>query len=180
MNYRIKQTYKWEMSKIITYYYFDDMIDIKKFESNFLKINKKSHRDFDIYYIGYLTVKKFNNCNDDCDYENICSVNPLYLIFHSAAGYFKKQNGEKYLILDPIEKYKEVFSGIKSVIEMISSGEKLFYQKHYATIGVNTDYGVPLDKQQKFLWLIIIIRCIFQNGKKLYPQIYLDECLYEL
>ena len=33
-------------------YYFDDIIDIKKFEPNFLKIDKKSHRDFDIYYIG--------------------------------------------------------------------------------------------------------------------------------
>ena len=114
------------MSKIITYYYFDDMIDIRKFESNFLKINKKSHKDFDIYYIGYLTIKKFNNCNGDCDYK------------------------------------------------------KLFYQKYHAKIGANTDYDVPLDKQQKFLSLIIIIRCIFQNGKNLYPQIYLNECLYEL
>ena len=73
-----------------TYYYFDDMIDIRKSESNVLKIDKKSHRDFDIYYIGYLTIKRFNNCNGDCDYENICSVNPLYSIFHSATGYFKE------------------------------------------------------------------------------------------
>ena len=50
------------------------MTDIRKFESNLLKIDNKSLRDFDIYYIGYLTIKKFNNCNDDCDYENICSV----------------------------------------------------------------------------------------------------------
>ena len=35
------------------YYHFDDIIDIKKFESNLLKVDKKSHRDFDIYYIGY-------------------------------------------------------------------------------------------------------------------------------
>ena len=35
-----------------TYYYFDDMIDIRKFEPNLLKINKELHRDFDIYYIG--------------------------------------------------------------------------------------------------------------------------------
>ena len=85
------------------------MIDIRKFESNLLKIDKKSHRDFDIYYIGYLTIKKFNNCNGDGDYENIRSVNPLYLIFHYATGYFKEQNGKKYLILDLIEKYEEVF-----------------------------------------------------------------------
>ena len=63
---------------------------------------------------------------------------------------------------------------------MINSGGKLFYQKHYAKIGVNTDDDVPLDKQLKFPSLTITIRCIFQNGKKLYPKIYLHECLYEL
>ena len=56
-------------------------------------------------------------------------MNPLYLIFHSATGYFKEQNGEKYLILDLIEKYEEVFSGIKSEIETINSREKMYYEK---------------------------------------------------
>ena len=74
------------------------MIDIKNFHSNLLKLDKKSHRDFDIYYIGYNTIKKVSNC--DCDYENICSVNPLYLIIRSATKYFKEKYGEKYLILD--------------------------------------------------------------------------------
>ena len=161
-------------------YFFDDMIDIRKFESNLLKIDKKSHRDFDIYYIGYLTVKKFNNCSDDCDYENIRSVNPLYLIFQSATGYFKEQNGEKYLILDLIKKYEEVFSGIKSEIETINSGKKMYYEKNYARISVNTDDDVPLNKQLKFSTLTIIIRCVFQKGEELDPLIYLDECLYEL
>ena len=160
--------------KIRTYYYFDDMIAIRKFESTLLKIDKKPYKVFNIYYIGYITIKKFGDCG------NIRSVNPLYLIIYSATGYFKEKNGEKYLILDLIEKYEEVFSGIKSEIETINSGEELFYQKHYAKIGVNTDDDVPLDKQLKFPSLTIIIRCIFQNGKKLCPQIYSDECLYEL
>ena len=56
----------------------------------------------------------------------------------------------------------------------------MFYEKHYAKIGVNTDGNVPLNKRLKFPSLTIIIRRVFQNGKKLYPQIYLDECLYEL
>ena len=106
------------------------------------------------------------------------SVNPLYLIIHSATEYFKEKNGEKYLILDLIEKYEEVFSGIKSEIETINSGEELFYEKNYAKIGVNTDDNIPLNKKLKFPLLTIIIRCIFQNGKILCPQIYLDECLY--
>ena len=102
----------------------------------------------------------------------------MYLIFHSATGYFKEQNGEKHLIIDPIEKYEEVFSVIKSEIESINGGEELFYLKH-ANIGVNTDDDdIPLDKQLKFPSLTIIIRFNLQNGKKLYPQIYSDECLY--
>ena len=91
-----------------TYHFFDDMIDIRNFNSNLLKVDKKSHEDFDIYYIGYITIKIFSDC------ENIHSVNPLYLIIHSATGCFKEKYGEKYLILDSAEKYEEVFSGIKS------------------------------------------------------------------
>ena len=104
----------------------------------------------------------------------------MCLIIHSVAGYFKEKNSKKYLILDTIEKYEEAFSGIKSEIETINSGEEMYYEKHYAKIGVNTDDDIPLNKPIKFPSLTIIIRCIFQNGKKLYPQIYLDECLYEL
>ena len=157
-----------------TYYFLDDIINIKHFHSNLLKIDRKSYKDIDTYYIGYITIKKFGDC------ENIRSINPLYLTIYSATRYFKEKYNEKYLILDPTKKYEEVFSGIKSETETINSGEKLFYEKHYAKIGVNTDDNVPLNKKFKFPSLTIIIRCIFQNGKNLYPQVYLDKCLYEL
>ena len=78
------------------------------------------------------------------------------------------------------EKSEEVFSGIRSEIQIINSGEEPFYGEDYVKIGVNTDDNVPLNKKLNFPTLIIIIRCFFQNGKKLYPQIYLDEFLYEL
>ena len=109
-----------------SYCFYDDMINIKNFNSNLLKIDKKPYKDFDIYYIGYITIKKFDKFSD---HENIHSVNPLYLIIHSATGYFKEKNDEKYLVLDPIDKY-EVFSRIKSEIETINN-EKLFYENHY-------------------------------------------------
>ena len=83
------------------------------------------------------------------------------------------------LIIDLTEKYEEVFSGIRSEIQTINSVEELFYGKDYVEIGVNKDDDVPLNKKLKFPTLTIIIRLVFQNGKKLYPQIYLDECLYE-
>ena len=50
------------------------MINIEDFDSCLLKIDKKSYKNTDIYYIGYITIKKID------DYENIYSVNPLYLI----------------------------------------------------------------------------------------------------
>ena len=157
-----------------TYYFFNDMIDVRNFQSNLLKIDKKPYKDFDIYYIGYITAKKIGNC------KNIHSINPLYLMIPSVTGYFKKENGEKYIIFDTIDKYEEVCSGIKSEIETIIGGEEMYYKKHYAKAGVNTDDDIPLIKKLKFPTLTIIIRCIFQNGKKLCSQVYLDECLYEL
>ena len=157
-----------------TYYFFNDVIDIRNFHSNLLKIDKKPYKDIDIYYIGYITFKK------NGDYKNICSVNPLYLLIHSATGYFKEKNGEKYLIISVTDKYEEVFPGIRSEIETINAGKELFYEANYAKIGINTDDDLPLNKSLKFPMLTIIITCVFQEGKKLYPQIYLDECLYEL
>ena len=105
------------------HYFFNDMINIKDFQSNLLKIDKKPHKDFDIYYVGYITIKKINDC------KNVYNVNPLYLIFNSATGYSKQENDEKYLILDSTEKYEEVLSEIKSEIETINDGEKCIMKK---------------------------------------------------
>ena len=55
-----------------------------------------------------------------------------------------------------------------------------FMKKNYARIRVDTGDDLPLNKQLKFLTLAIIIRCVFQEGEKFYPQMYLDGCLYEL
>ena len=82
-----------------SYYFCDDMINIKNFHSNLLTIDKKSHKEIDIYKIGYIKIKKIDY------YESIHGVNPLYLIIHSAIGHFKEKIGEKYLIIDSIEKY---------------------------------------------------------------------------
>ena len=65
------------------------MIDIKNSHSDLLKIDKKLHKDISIYHIDYTTIKKYSN------YENTHTVNPLYLIIHSATGYFKEKYGEK-------------------------------------------------------------------------------------
>ena len=103
----------------------------------------------------------------------------MYFIIHSGTGYFKEEYRERYLIFDSTDKFKEVWSGIRSGIKTINSGKELFYEENYARIGINTDDDLPLNKSLKFPTLTIIIRYVFQKDEKLYPQIYLDECLDE-
>ena len=40
-----------------TYYFYNDIIDLKSFKSNLLKIDKKSYKYIGIYIIGYITIK---------------------------------------------------------------------------------------------------------------------------
>ena len=138
-----------------------------------MKIDKKQYKEIDISYIGYITIKKIGNC------KNIKSVNPLYLMIHSATGEFKEHNGKKYLVLDSTDKYEEVFSGTKKEIETINGGKVLIYEKNYDKIDVNAN-DVSLYKPLKFQTLLIIIRCVFETDNKLKPQVYLDECLCEI
>ena len=156
-----------------TYYFYNDIINLKDFHSNLSKIDKKHYKEIDIYYIGYITIKKIGNC------KNIKSVNPLYLMSRSATGEFKEHDGKKYLVLDSREKYEEDFSGIKKEIETINGGKEVVYKKNYDKIDVNAN-DVPLYKPLKFQTLLIIIRCVFETDNKLNPQVHLDECLYEI
>ena len=83
------------------------MINLKDFESRLLKIDKKSYKNIGIYNIGYITIKKINDC------ESIYSVNPLYLQVNHANGYIKEKNENKYLIFDTRDGNKELLKNIK-------------------------------------------------------------------
>ena len=96
-----------------TYYFYNDQIDLKDFDAKLLKIDKKDYNEIDIYYIGYVTIKKIG------DYNNINSVNPLYLMINKMIGHFEEKDEIKYLVLDEInenkellKKYEEVWEGI--------------------------------------------------------------------
>ena len=43
-----------------TYYFIDDMIKIKYFSLDLLKIDKNLYKNIDIYYIGYIPMKDFD------------------------------------------------------------------------------------------------------------------------
>ena len=89
-----------------TYYFYHDIINIKKFDSNLLKIDKKSHKDIGIYNIGYITSKRID------DYENIYSVNLLYLIINRASGYIEEKEMNKYLVFGSTDENKELLKNI--------------------------------------------------------------------
>ena len=137
-------------------------------------------KNIDIYYIGYITIKK----NDD--YESIYSVNPLYLPINHASGYIEEKNGNKYLVFDSadenkevLKKYNNVWNGIKKKIKGLSSCE-CDYEKDYMKIKFNSDDNLPLNKPLKFHNMTITIRSVFEEDGKLYPQVFLDDTLYEL
>ena len=165
-----------------TYYFYNDIIDLKKFEPNLLKIDKKSYKNIDIYYIGFITIKKFD------EYESIYSVNPLYLrIINHASGYIEEKNENKYLIFDSVDENKEVLKisqmlgmELKTKIKAINGGEENDNDKDYMKIKFNSDDELPLNKPLKFHAMTIIIRSVFEEDGKLYPQLFLDDTLYEL
>ena len=165
-----------------TYYFYNDITDLKSFEPNLLKIDKKSYKNIDIYYIGYITIKKIDDC------ENIYSVNPLYLLVNHASGYIEEKNGNKYLIFDDsvnenkglLKKYADVWDGIKNEIKAINGGKENDYGKDYMKIKFNFDDDLPLNKPLNFHAITIIIRPLFEEDGKIYPQLFLDDTLYEL
>ena len=83
------------------FFFFNGMINIKDFDSNLLKIDKKSYKNIGIYNIGYITIKKID------DYENIHSVNPLYLMIGKVIGHIEENNGNRCLVFDSSDENKE-------------------------------------------------------------------------
>ena len=90
-----------------TYYFYNDQINLKDFDARLLKVDKKDYKEIDIYYIGYVTVKKIANCN------NINKVNPLYLMIIEMIGHFEEKSENKYLVLDDVDENKEVSKNMK-------------------------------------------------------------------
>ena len=90
-----------------TYYFYNDIVNIKKFDSNLLKIDKKSYKDIGIYNIGYITVKKID------DYESIYRVNPLCLIVDHTSGYIEEKGVNKFLFFDSTDENKELLKNTK-------------------------------------------------------------------
>ena len=149
-----------------TYYFYNDMINI---DSNLWEIDKKSDKDIGIYNIGYITIEKID------DYKNIYSVNPLYVIIDHASGYIEEKGVNKYLVFDSRDENKKLLKKYKKI-----SDDECDYEKDYMKIKFNSDDKLPLNKKLKFHNITITIRAVFKEDGKLYPQVFLDDTLYEL
>ena len=157
-----------------TYYFYNDMINLKKFEPN-----RKSYKNIGIYNIGYIIIKKIDDC------ENIYSVNPFYLRIDHANGYIEEKGVNKCLVFDSTDENKELLkkyndvNGVRDKIKEVSSNE-CDYEKDYIKIKFNSDDNLPLNKPIKVHLMAITIRSVFEEDGKLYPQLFLDDTLYEL
>ena len=139
------------------------------------------------------------------DYQNIYSVNLLNLIVTNASGYIeeedlntlylnidhpsgyiKEKGVKKYLVLvstdenkELLKKYSDVWNEIKNKIKEVDDSE-CDYEKDYMKIKFNSDDNLLLNKPLEFHNITITIRSVFKKDGKLYPQLFLDDTLYEL
>ena len=152
-----------------TYYFWNDLINIKDFDPTLLKLDKKSSIGANIYYIGYITKKSEYNIN---------SVNSLYLVVGEIDGFIEEENGSKYLNIaltnsnsEVLKKYSQFWKGIKDEILKIN-GSVREYDKNYMKIKFDSDDNLPLNVVLKFRILTIVIRCIFEKDGKYYPHFF--------
>ena len=141
-----------------TYYFYNDLINLEKFNPSLLKLDKKSSMDINIYYIGYVMKKS--------DYT-INSANPLYLLIKKLDGFIDEKEGNKYLNItltvsnnDVLIKYAEVWSGIKDQIKKINNDSVGEYDKDYMKIKFDSDDNLLLSKALKFHVLTNIISLV--------------------
>ena len=163
-----------------SYYFYNDIIDPKNFDSNMLKVDKKTYKNLDIYNTGYVAIKKIGHGYD------VNSVNPLYLRIDNASGYIQEINEDKYLVFDStdenkelLKKYNDAFNEIMDKIKKIDD-DWVEYAKDYMKIKFSSDDNLPLNKPLKFYQMTLTIRCVFSEDNKLNPQVFLDDTLYSL
>ena len=139
------------------------------FDSNMLKLDKKSYKNLEIYNIGYVAIKKIGYGYD------INSVNPLYLRIDNANGYIEEINEDKYLVFDDtyenkelLKRYDDVFNGIMDKIKEIDD-DWLECSKDYTKIRFSSDDNLTLNKQLNIHNMDLTITCAFSEDNKLYP-----------
>ena len=82
---------------------------------------------------------------------------------------------------DAIQKYQEVFDRLKKIIKKISDySQPIKYDDNSMKIKFNTDDNIPLNKILYLPSITITTRSITKKDNEYYPQVVLDDCLYEV
>ena len=160
-----------------TYYFYNDIINLDEFDESKIKVDKK-YLMILIFIILAMNIKKITECNE------INSVNPLYLRIKDMKGQFKKGKGDNvwYLIIfgdaDVLRKFANIWKSIRAKIEE-NTGGIVQYDKDYMKIKFESNDNLPTDKTVNIHLATIIIRSVFAQNGKFYPQLFLDDGLYK-
>ena len=146
-----------------TFTYPTKLINILDFDLKKLSIqNIKDDDETCFYYINY---DKYHFC----------------LIIDNLKGYFKITDDDKYLsIIFTSESQKMMYETIWEEIKKLINNEISDYSKDYTVFKFDSNDVLPLDSIINIHSLAIIIRYVFKDDNKYYPQIYIHSCLYEL
>ena len=109
-------------------------------------------------------------------------------LVNHASGYIQDENKNKYFIFYDfvnenkalLKKYADVWDGIKNKVKAINGGEENNYKKDYIKIKFNSVDDLSLNKPLKFPAVTIIIRSVFEEVGKIFPQVFLDDTLKTL
>ena len=171
--------------KNVSYYFWNDIVYLNKFDNSMLKINKRENRENNnIYYISYMINKPEHDIN---------IVNNLYIAIQNLYCTIEKTEGsrERYLVID---KYNEMNKkNIKLFNKLyISIINKIKYSRNNAIFDDNiikitdwnkfkfsSDLDVPIDTLINFNSLTIIFSHIVEKGNKFIPEIFVDQGIFE-
>ena len=106
-------------------------------------------------------------------------------MFNKMNGYFEEFNENQYLTLVPtneskekIKTYEELWINIRDLIRSLTK-EPDVYDEKYVKIKFDSDDKLHLNKT-KIPIMVIVVRTIFYENSKYYPQVFLDECLHKI
>ena len=171
--------------KNVSYYFWNDIIYLNKFDKNMLKINKRENRENNnIYYISYIINKP--------EYD-ISIVNNLYIAIQNLYCTIEKIDGSKnrYLVID---KYNEMNKKNIKLFNKLWAAiiSKIKYSRYDAIFGDNiikitdwnkfkfsSDLDMPIDTLINFKSLTIIFSHVVEKGNKFIPEIYVDQGILE-
>ena len=116
----------------------------------------------------------------------------MYLIVRDLLGKVEQIKGskDKYLVVDDSNKkvldvFDRLFKFVGNKIDKINSDDDFFCMKTsgeisgYNKLRLTTDLELPIDKLIEFHLLTVVVSCVIKKGGKFYPEIYVDEGIFE-